>query len=650
MRPVELFTFGGVDSRSNPINQPDDRCIRLRNFVPMKAGYLRLRDGYTPVSLGSSLPATPIHSQQSLNMLNGDRLHVLFQGTTPKTINLLTGAVTNPTIRGNAISSSNRWSYFFANNKLHAVNGTDKKFFDGTTWRDIGVRAPTDAEAAAVSVAIGSANTSALAASSVGGSQPGYQFYMAYYNPITGQVGNRVKIGARVAPSVASQIDITGLPNLSGEDSELVKLIGRTGDGAEVPYVVADASSNWVYVENGSTSATITAAGIDGNYELPTRNGLMPNLDKVVRVGERIYGGIANSPTIYKSTSELDAVTGKYLGRPEQSWPANNIETFPTGEPVTCVAFYSYELWAFSQNDLAILTELAGVPGWQGPWNGGCAGQNAFTKGWKGLPYWITGEKQLATMSAEGPTPISDEYETALLSRIGDQYLSQVEVRYIRDVQRQVDHLRIKCRDSNGNPFTVIHDFNLRDERSPYGQGYDEEFLGALSSDYTIEVLRDADGRTRMWAGAQDGKLYQLYSGSSDNGEEFTADAILLVYAGPNRTKINQLEWYGDSRVKWYVARDLNTSFPSSPDGAAGLDALHDDTVRCVPGDENSYHYLVDVTRPEIIHAYVWIRLTSHSEDAPNGMVLNDPPHFPLENYGRIFLVSPMLGSSRGAR
>ena len=96
----------------------------------------------------------------------------------------------------------------------------------------------------------------AFAASSVGGAQPGYQFYAALWNRVTNHVSNRVAIGTRVAPTVASDISITGLPDCSsagGWDDEWDILIGRTDDGGEVPHPCTDSDGNWLYSPNAST-------------------------------------------------------------------------------------------------------------------------------------------------------------------------------------------------------------------------------------------------------------------------------------------------------------------------------------------------------------------------------------------------------------
>jgi hypothetical protein len=158
--------------------------------------------------------------------------------------------------------------------------------------------------------------------------------------------------------------------------------------------------------------------------------------------------------------------------------------------------------------------------------------------------------------------------------------------------------------------------------------------------------VRDNSGHARLLAGAQDGKLYQLLDGVTDNGAEFTADLIALPYVGPNNTTIEIIEWYGDKATQWYLSSTLDKAI----DDLDQFDSLiaPDEQAEEVPGDENNSHYRLQIGR-EMTHAYLWIRLQSHSADAPaNGMGLNNPPHMPLETYGRVYVVAPLIGTSRG--
>jgi hypothetical protein len=537
-----------------------------------------------------------------------------------------------------------------------------------------------------------------LAASAIGGAQPGYQFWVSIYNNTTGHVGNRMPIGGRIVNTSDAQVTINGLPNLNGlslpdlrslywpknmmkdvnvtGDYEWSYLIGRTGDGGEVPYAVTEASTdangnlvyNWVYTN--SSYVNITSATIDGNAELPINNYIPPPFQSFWREGDKMCGTIPNQPSVFRSGSELDSTTGIFVGDPAEAWAPVQVETFPTAAPIIGGFGYMQESWTFTANDSCQLSELSGELAWNGPYNFGIAGPYAFDTGWNSLPFWVSHDKQLCTMlpSANGPMPISTEYEAALLARIDDAHKDKTEVVYFRDPLRLVEVLRIKCVEvktdsvsgiSYSSPYVVIHDFNLRDDSSPYGQAYEEIYANGsplgppnlpvtatVSADFTHSFVRDGAGHARMWGGASDGNLYQLYTGGDDAGHYFTADAIQLRYLGGERTAVKTLEWYGDQLIQWYIFENM-LNVIADPVYWVNLSW----EARPVPGDAQNGHFMADFQRPEMTHCYLWASLTAHPFDAPtpsDPMALSVPPHIPVETYGRLFLSAPILGDSRG--
>lgn len=277
---------------------------------------------------------------------------------------------------------------------------------------------------------------------------------------------------------------------------------------------------------------------------------------------------------------------------------------------------------------------------WKGPWTIGCVGKRAFTKTDYGF-YWVTGDKQLATMVNGLPVAISDEYEKGELGQIGDAFLSTVECAYFRDPLKGIDCIRIEGQKSDGTPHTIIHDFSDRDERSQYGQGYGSEFHGPLGTVFTIAKVRDANGHRQIWAGATNGQMYQLYSGANDAGAEFSSDAIGLVNVGANRVDVPWLDWYGDSNCTLSIGKNLLTS--TDANAQWGFSILGS---KGVPDYDNLFRFRADLSDPEIkSKVYVRFQLTSHSADG--SLALNTIPHIPLETYGRIYEVVPAEGQSR---
>jgi hypothetical protein len=561
-------------------------------------------------------------------------------------------------------------------------------------------------------------NAQLLPASGIGGAQPGYQFYASIYNPLTGHVGNRVPIGQRLDNTGDCAVVITGLPAIGSTmaqkqvlrwgngtedykfkkqlrqkqkqgrvfamssvpfDSEWKLLLGRTGDGGEVPYAIIDANGNWVFYDpntdisptTGIPTKNINSGNIDGNSELPTLNYIPPPFACFWREGDRQCGAIANysadgvtpvslQPFVYRSASEVDDTTGIFVGDPAQAWNPAQIETFPTAQAILGGFGFMQESWVFSTSDMGQLSELSGEVAWNGPYNFGIAGPYAFDGGWQSLPFWVSHDKQLCTIlpDANGPMSISTEYEAALLARIGDDVydaagnlteprLAATEVTYFLDPLRLVEELRIHCVDDTGTPFLIIHDFTLRDDSSPYGQGYEADFNGELGTQFTQQRIRDALGHSRMWAGAQNSAFYQFYSGGDDNGTLFVADAISLRYVSGDRTATKTLEWYGDDTIVWYIYDGMADVDGSSPNTWVKLS----DEMRPFPGDARNDHYMADVQRPEMLHCFLWAQLASHVADAvdpANPMALNSPPHMPLETYGRLYFTAPVMGDTRG--
>lgn len=643
LQPIEQVEFGGVDSRSNPINMPENRLLRCLNWVPKEAGQLEQRWGYSTVTM-SAVTSTAISGLIPYRTWTGQNYVLIFQGTTWNQLAVATGTVTTPTVRGAAIAGSGRGNSYLYSNRLHYGNGVDQKVFDGSVWRDNGIRIPTAGEGAAVTVSAGTVDANGLAPAILSG----YQFYMAYYNPTTGHAGNRIAIGARLA-NTASTIDVgfVGLPqmstvggNNSAGDSEWQILLGRTGDGAQVPYACVDTGNNFITVPNTATAFTLTTGLIDGNHELPIDNGVIPRLQTMFAVvGDYIMSCDQSSPTVRVSGSQLDANTGIFTGLPEQSWSPSNIETFPTSGAVRCLAEVDLQAFVATLADCALLSDLAGVRTWIGPWPIGCAGSRAKVKTHHGF-FWLTAEKQLATLSNGLPMIVSEEYEAAELSQISELFLFNTELVYFRDQALGKDEIRIEGQKADGSPYTVIHDFRLMDSRSPLGQGYSAKFSGPLATVFVSAQVRDATSKLKIFAGASTGRLYEQYSGADDVGNQFASDAIGLVNVGPDRPSVQSIDWYGDSNVVMSIGKTLNTDLASDQFVFAILPTAG------VQGYENDFRYRAKLPAPELRHTYLRFQLTSHSADG--SLALNSPPHLPLENYGRIYELMPIVGDTRG--
>jgi hypothetical protein len=491
-----------------------------------------------------------------------------------------------------------------------------------------------------------------IAASTIGSSNAGYQIAISIYNPTSGHIGNYTVINTRFLQTAYRCNVYVGIPAYNPiSQTEWMVLVGRTGDGALIPYPVTDPNGNLLYSLNTQTQIVITQGNLD-TRPMPTRNGIIPAQSSMFCVaGDFCYAADPGSPYLRRSGDLSQAVErgNTVLGRPEQSWAPNDIDTFPTGEASTAIFEVDQEVFMGTLHDCALSVNLAGIQQWNGPWAVGIAGPRAGTKCGANGFYWMTGDKQLATFIQGVPTIVSDEYELAELSQFGNATISTVECVYIRNPAIGKEELRIEGQLSDGAPYTVIHDFKLRAPYeapgSIYGQGYSSQFQGPLNTVFTSTLVRDGSGQLQIYAGASNGQIYQLYSGADDVANQYASDLILLVNGGPDRPQVPFIDFYGDQNVKITVGRNLSTSLAS---GAAwGFDppSADADQPEAVPGAEQDFLYRVPLTPPEVQRLYIRFQLSSHSADG--NLALNSPPHIPLESYGRLYELIPAVDGER---
>lgn len=443
-----------------------------------------------------------------------------------------------------------------------------------------------------------------------------------------------------------SQVVISGLPDLSGENTELLKVLGRTVDGAGVPYIIVDGGGNFVTVDNAATVATLTEGKIDPGLELPIRNGLPPNFNIGTRVLGRSYVVDFDDPSkIRYSEGDADDVDGFFLGVPSHSWPASNEIPFPTGESVLALHEVDDELWAWSRNHLAIFTELGdfssggrAFPALRGVWVGGIAGARAFAKTPYG-PHWFSHDRELMARSQSGPVVVSEEYQHELLAKLDQAQLSTAELSYLRDPERDIDRIYIKGKDTSNNPVIVIHDFKLRSAQSPLGEGSEYAYTGMTASVFvrfpqSVISMRDENSRWQLWTGAEDGKFYQLEDGAEDGGLTYSADYIGILNAGPDQPLIAHLDFSGDKEIEFRATTELDLT-------VAELDSLK--SLVKEEQDADTHRYRVNIEEP-VQHMVFRIQRTSEIGES---LTDNSPKHIPLEVYGRLYVVRPELGRPR---
>lgn len=636
---VEFADFAGIDSRSSPLRLPPGRSLRNKNWVPKPNGILQLRHGYTKPTFQTSQPdSSPIHSAGYFELHDGTQFNIFSQGIKIRLYAYNTGSIFDVpgTVAGPPMSNANKWNGVFADNIFMLGNGDDRKFFDGDRIRDIGL--PSPATNSTITVSYSTASTGTWQTTSF----LGYQLFMCLYNPTTGAVGNRVPIGNRLTVTVPNGVvNISGLPDISLQNGEWVRLIGRTGDNGLVPNALVDASGTFVVIGNAFTTGTIVSPTTDPESELPTRNDLPPRFDKISYALGRACVIDEDDPSgIRYSETMADVPSGLFVGDPRQSWPRASKIFFPTGERCRSIHNVGNDHWVWTRNHVGILSEFQATDSslgrpilqWQGIFVGGIANHRAFAQTKYG-PFWVSAERQLMTRAESGPIPVSTLYDAALLARIAD--LESIEVAYLLDPEKDIDCLYIVGNDAQGAQVIIVHDFGAG------GIGrehlYNTRISTFVRNPNQIVSARDTAGKMRLWGGIDGGVFGQFEDGDDDAGATYSADCVMMYNGGPKNPTLGAIEWFGDSQVDITITQDLRLTLPD-------LDDL--DSLESVLEDENTSLWRAQVEEKA---QYMLLRFQLDSHAGEDGTLARSSPipGIPLETYGRIYMTRPEIGMGR---
>lgn len=636
---VEFADWAGVDSRSSPLRLSPGRALRTKNWRPMPNGVLQLRHGYTKPAMSGASNGAAIHSAAYYELHNGAQQILYSQGNNLRRYDLATGLLSNVA----SLSSTLTWNGTFADDRFMFGNADEKKIYDGTVLRDIGLPAPPTGAVVSYSTAsTGSWTTTEFL---------GYQLFMCYYEPATGHIGNRVAIGNRFQVTTPNGVvNITGLPDLSPFPSlsGVVKLIGRTGDNGLVPNAFIDASGTFIVVGNAFTTATIVSPTTDPESELPTRNGLPPHFNKISYALGRACVIDEDDPSAVRFSESLaDVPSGLFMGDPRQAWPPSNKQFFPTGERCRSIHAVDSEHWVWTRNHLGILSEFQATDSslgkpilqWRGTWVGGIANHRAFVKTKHG-PFWVSAERQIMARptaasyqsGAAGPVPISTDYDAALLARIVD--LETIEMAYLLDPEKDIDCLYVTGLDINNQQVVIVHDFGAG------GIGREHVYNVRLNTfvrnpDQVVSV-RDTTGKMRLWAGTNTGIFVQLEDGDSDASATYSADCVMIYNGGPKSPTLGAIEWFGDSDVEITVSKDLRLTLQEMGD----LESLQPNEV-----DPLTSLWKVQIEEKA---QFMFLRFQLDAHPADGTLAFNSPiPHVPLETYGRVYMARPEIGMGR---
>ena len=226
---------------------------------------------------------------------------------------------------------------------------------------------------------------------------------------------------------------------------------------------------------------------------------------------------------------------------------------------------------------------------------------------------------------------MSGEHEAALLSKIADSAIEDVEMGWHLDPLKHIDRLYVKGTDDDGGPVVVVHDFGIG------GQGYEYEYSGMTPTVLVrgcqgmLSAL-DVNDVARLWAGNEAGRIVRLEDGDSDNGATYSADLVARVNLGVEKPLLCSIGFTGDSKV-------VITASPRLDLDLAGLTAVESCPVSEIDKDAGEYRARVEDAGQFML---LRVQLTSHHADGT--LAEGETPGLPVNLYGRVYTVRPEFG------
>jgi hypothetical protein len=221
--------------------------------------------------------------------------------------------------------SSRDYAYF-----TDGVVGDLKKWNIDTGLSNWGIVAPT------MAVTLGALTSGGVTLTT------GRIYYVAFYNPTTGNYSSISPPSVSTGPMTAQEQPITGIP-VSSDPGVTQKVLLATADGGDptILYFLAQLpNATTTYTDNTPESTLLTAnvyqstdsSGIDHGLvdNDPPPNGSFPILHR-----GRLYMALGSQIVFSKSLAEITSSTGIVAGRYEENWPPSNaIEVAPGPEVI----------------------------------------------------------------------------------------------------------------------------------------------------------------------------------------------------------------------------------------------------------------------------------------------------------------------------
>jgi hypothetical protein len=550
--PVQQLAFHGVHTAGNPALRPRGTASVCENFRVMPGNWLRLRGGRkwrANISDGGEALQFMTFREAMFYGSDSQFAQIKFpDGSVYLVPILLTYPVYTPLIAPSVMEeiATAYDSGYARSNPIPWCNMNDRPvYYNGLGVREAGSSKPPFSVYLPVAGAYryfgldaycpDGINPSAAFAAGAGHNSVvnSVQIYVGLYNYVTGHYSNGVYCGTIAGTAgVTGTITVSNLSRLKyathelSERSELYFVFYATLDGGNVPYLIMADSLDGPYmvsVSDASASLSIAAGGngwtVDTTSEMPQENYPPRPMRTIWYVNGRLYGALMSGgageavpqrkpsassddsvskpldfsyvpePRYYAavvwSRSASDEAETDLLGDPLQSWPLTNVKFTPSfNQPVFgAPAADGVRSLVVTPTSSYLLEEQAdGLHEWitVSPVNGAKTASSHQPTAYGNV--WVDQYNQIVLLrpGAKELVILSKDYPNLLAGK------TVVASDYLVDPKNGIDRYEVFCSDGT----SVVHDFAVRNESAPFGEGY--TFTNRA---YT------AAGTTRDWYG-----------------------------------------------------------------------------------------------------------------------------------------------------
>lgn len=499
---IEIGEYYGLCSSISKASMPLGFSSAMSNMDLSSPGIAKTRNGYTSFNSNLGYNAKTIFDYYKPS----SQAHQFVGNGGTKVFTLNASGV--KTEIGSSFTSGGVFKYVNFKNTLYLSNGESPtadrpKAWDGTTFRNWGIDAPS---------------TNPSAAAGAAGALTGvYNYLITYYNSNTGHESNSNATAATVTLA-GQRADLSSIP-VSADAQVTRRRIYRTTAGGSIYFYLAEIADNstTTYTDN-ALDATLST------QEVPVDNDPPPHLDGIEEWDGRIFGFERGGTKVLFSNDAAQTPVG--AGLPEESFSPDNFVQLNLEVRAVKKSPNFNEIWVHTSRGIIALvpTGIADDPYRPAIRNTTWATQAPMSIVNIDNDQWfITENAKVMAVDSSGFVTYKSGYIEATLAGgrglVGVNYSLLKTFQAVHYRKGTKNQYRIATIDSGGTNFATIFNANYRQVAPVDDFGVRSPVWEKDSITCTcMGIVKDSNNEDVLYFGTTDAKIMKNDFGTNDNG------------------------------------------------------------------------------------------------------------------------------------